>query len=231
MNSSTGVDAGLQAGGAAEPPSQPFPPPTANSVEGPPSGHPEDLSPSAGAVAPPPGPWPQPGSGPPPWGPPPLGGWGTPPPHGPAAAADSPGLWSFLRKSIVAWVVAGVLALAVIGLSVALATSSTQPVRAVAPSGRLPFGAGPGLSGGSGVVGTVENVSNTSFTVMDRAGQTVTVDEQSSTTYASGGTASASSAVVKGASVVVQGTRSGNTVKASRVVVIPAGGFGGGFFG
>jgi hypothetical protein len=73
-----------------------------------------------------------------------------------------------------------------------------------------------------GVAGTVESVGASSFTVAARSGQTVTVDEQSSTTYDNGGTSSSSSVVVKGATVVVLGTRSGNTVTATRVVVLPA---------
>ena len=57
------------------------------------------------------------------------------------------------------------------------------------------------------------------------SGQMVTVDEQSSTTYYSGATSASSSVVVKGARVVVQVTRSGNTVTATHVNVLPAGGF------
>ncbi len=76
------------------------------------------------------------------------------------------------------------------------------------------------------MAGTVATVGSGSFTVTDHTGQTVTVDEQSSTTYYSGATSASSSAVVTGARVAVQGTRNGTTVTAARVVVLPAGGFG-----
>ncbi|HYA69368.1 MAG TPA: DUF5666 domain-containing protein, partial [Acidimicrobiales bacterium] len=86
---------------------------------------------------------------------------------------------------------------------------------------------GPGFFGGAAgtlaVVGTVASVGTNSFTVTARNGATVTVDEQSSTTYFSGATSASSSAVVKGARVAVQGSRSGNTVTATRVVVLSAG--------
>ena len=53
------------------------------------------------------------------------------------------------------------------------------------------------------------------------------MDEQSSTTYISpAGTASPSEVVV-GALVAVQGTRNGNTVTASRVIVLGRRGVGG----
>jgi hypothetical protein len=69
------------------------------------------------------------------------------------------------------------------------------------------------------VVGAVASVGSGSFTVNARSGQTVTVDEQSSTTYYTGTTSASSSAVVTGARVIVQGTRTGNTVTATRVEV------------
>jgi hypothetical protein len=136
----------------------------------------------------------------------------------------------------VAWLVAGLLALTVAGLSVALASRSPSSARILTPSGSSAAPnpgrsfAGPGFfgdgAGSLGVVGTVASVTNGHFTVTDRTGTTVTVDEQSSTAYYSGTTSASSSAVVSGARVAVQGTRSGNTVTATRVIVLPAGGFG-----
>jgi hypothetical protein len=72
----------------------------------------------------------------------------------------------------------------------------------------------------------VASVGGASFTVTSSSGQTVTVDEQSSTTYYDGGTSISVGAVTTGDRVAVQGTLSGNTVTATRVTVIPAGGFG-----
>jgi hypothetical protein len=54
----------------------------------------------------------------------------------------------------------------------------------------------------------------------------VTVDEQSSTTYFNGTTTATQNVVAKGALVAVQGTRNGNTVTATRVIVLPAGAIG-----
>lgn len=175
---------------------------------------------------------------PPPPGPPPGYGWtwapmGTPGPP-PARPARSGGWLSrSVRSALVAWIVAGALAGTVVGLSVALATTSSPAVAArnlpfgptATPFGRGNFGApGAGVFG-SGVVGTVASVASDSFTVNARSGATVTVDEQSSTTYYSGGTQATSSIVTQGATVAVTGTRSGNTVTATRVTVLPAGGF------
>jgi len=127
-----------------------------------------------------------------------------------------------------------VLALTVAGLSVALASRSSGAARILTPSGRSVPNPGRSLGGGFfgggtgslGVFGTVTSVANGHFSVTDRAGVTVTVDEQSSTTYYTGATSASSNSVVTGARVAVQGSRSGNTVTATRVIVLPAGGFG-----
>jgi hypothetical protein len=74
-----------------------------------------------------------------------------------------------------------------------------------------------------GVVGTVAKVGTDTFTVNAVSGQTVTVDEQSSTTYYNQATTATSSIVVTGARVFVLGTRSGTTVTARRVVVLGSG--------
>ena len=84
----------------------------------------------------------------------------------------------------------GALALAVVGLSVALGLGNSSSPRISAPFGatvpgpRGTFG-GRAPVGGSfanlGVIGTVASVGSGSFTVTARSGQFVTVDEQSST--------------------------------------------------
>ncbi len=197
-----------------------------------------DISPGYGAV-PAPGFVPPPGQGPPPgyvWG-----VW----PGGPTPPAPSrSGLSRTLHNVTVAWIVAGILALTVAGLSIALASSNSNPAVLRSPFGRFgpisgrPFGGsgnfggngrGSGLFGGGGglgVVGTVASVGTNKFTVTATGGQTVTVDEQSSTAYYSGSATASARAVVAGARVGVQGSRSGNTVTATRVVVLPSGGFG-----
>jgi len=130
-------------------------------------------------------------------------------------------------SALVAWIVAAVLAVTVIGLSVGLATSgSSSAAREVPPGVRpvLPFG--PGSFGGNpsnlgAVTGTVASVGTHSFTVTTGTGQTVTVDEQSSTVYRSGSASASASAVTQGAHVLVEGSRNGDTITATRVVVLP----------
>jgi hypothetical protein len=56
-----------------------------------------------------------------------------------------------------------------------------------------------------------------------RSGQTLTVNEQSSTTYYNGATSASQSVVATGDWVVVQGSRIGTTITATQVVVLPTG--------
>jgi hypothetical protein len=135
--------------------------------------------------------------------------------------------------------VAALLALAVVGLSVALALGNSSPASVRPPVVRpgqvspLPTPAGPGsgpLFGGRvnlGVAGTVTSVGSGTFSVKGTGGQTVTVDEQSSTTYDQGATSATAAAVTTGSRVLVLGTRRGTAVKATRVIILPVGGFGG----
>jgi hypothetical protein len=56
------------------------------------------------------------------------------------------------------------------------------------------------------------------------AGQKVTVDEASSTTYQKGTSPASASAITTGKPVLVLGTTSGTTITATQVIVQPAGG-------
>jgi hypothetical protein len=58
------------------------------------------------------------------------------------------------------------------------------------------------------------------------AGQKVTVDETSSTTYQKGTSSTAASALTTGEGVLVLGTVSGTTITATQVIVQPTGGGG-----
>jgi hypothetical protein len=58
------------------------------------------------------------------------------------------------------------------------------------------------------------------------AGQKVTVNEASSTTYQKGTNSTSASAVAAGESVLVLGTTSGTTITATQVIVQPPGGAG-----
>ncbi|MDX6294341.1 MAG: hypothetical protein QOH50_3416 [Kribbellaceae bacterium] len=58
------------------------------------------------------------------------------------------------------------------------------------------------------------------------AGQKVTVNEASSTTYQKGTSSSSASAMTKGESVLVVGTTSGTTITATKVIMQPTGDYG-----
>ncbi|MEA2161183.1 MAG: hypothetical protein QOD66_3563 [Solirubrobacteraceae bacterium] len=71
-----------------------------------------------------------------------------------------------------------------------------------------------------GTSGTVDSVSTSSFTLSTSAGQKVTINEASTTTYQGTGSSSAT-AITKGESVLVLGTTNGTTITASQVIVQP----------
>jgi hypothetical protein len=152
-----------------------------------------------------------------------------------------PGARRWLSAARSRWILAAALIFAVIGLSVALVTSqsatATSPsATATSPSataGHPGPGSGAAAGGGSnarsgpaagGASGTVGTMSLSSFTITTSAGQKVTVDEASSTTYQKGTSTTSASAVTKGESVLVLGTTSGTTITASQVIVQPTGG-------
>jgi hypothetical protein len=139
-------------------------------------------------------------------------------------------LWNRKRG----WIVAAALLCVAIGLSVALATSPSATSANFAPGGGFAGGLGSG-SGGSnarsapaseGASGTVGSVSTSGFTISTSAGQQVTVDEASSTTYQNGSSPTSASAVTPGEPVLVLGTTSGTTITATQVIVQPTGGLG-----
>jgi len=79
---------------------------------------------------------------------------------------------------------------------------------------------GPAAGGSSGTVGSV---STSGFTMTTSAGQKVTVDEASATTYQKGTSPASASAITTGESVLVLGTVSSTTITATQVTVQPAG--------
>jgi len=124
-------------------------------------------------------------------------------------------------------IVSAALLGSVTGLFIGLGTSSSAgAAQSVVSSSSTHFGSGgqgsnarsgPAAGGSSGTVGSV---AKSSFTLATSAGQEVTVDEESSTKYEKGTTTSTSkSAISKGAHVVVLGTVSSTTVKATQVLV------------
>jgi hypothetical protein len=71
-------------------------------------------------------------------------------------------------------------------------------------------------------LGTAGSLSTSGFTLTTAAGQKVTVNEASATTYEKGTSAASASAVTTGQPVLVLGTTSGTTITATQVIVQPA---------
>ena len=108
--------------------------------------------------------------------------------------------------------------------------AATTAASRAATSGRPAFG-GRGSNARSGpaaggAAGTVASVTSSSFTLSTPAGQEVTVDKTSSTTYRKGTSSSSASAIEKGVSVLVLGTVNGTTITASQVIATPTNGSG-----
>jgi hypothetical protein len=122
--------------------------------------------------------------------------------------------------------------IAVVALAAALATSRSASARQATAGTALaagPFSGGGGSNARSGPAaggssGTVSSVSGSSFTLTTSSGQKVTVNEASSTSYEKGTSSASASAITKGAPVVVLGTVSGTTIKATQVTVEGSGG-------
>jgi hypothetical protein len=116
---------------------------------------------------------------------------------------------------------AAALMCAAIGLCAACGVSTAAPA-ATGPHGPGASGSnarsGPASGGSSGKVDTV---STSGFTLSTSAGQKVTVNEVSSTTYHRGTSPALSSSVTTGESALVLGTTKGTTISATRVIVEP----------
>jgi hypothetical protein len=72
-----------------------------------------------------------------------------------------------------------------------------------------------------GTSGTVDSVSTPSFTLTTPAGQQVTVDETSSTTYLDGTLSTSATAITTGENVLVLGTVNSTTITATQVTLEP----------
>jgi hypothetical protein len=107
------------------------------------------------------------------------------------------------------------------------ATTTTSPSttagRAVRGGGGSNAWSGPAEGGTSG---TVASVSKPGFTISTSAGQTVTINKASTTTYRKGTTSASASAVKKGRNVLVVGMvdPTTRTITASHVIVKTTGG-------
>ena len=93
----------------------------------------------------------------------------------------------------------------------------------------VPGTEGPGARSGpaeGGVVGTVDGVSTSGFTVLTSAGQKVTVQEAPSTKYRKATNSIPASLITKGDSVLVLGIVNVQTITASHVILQPTNGTG-----
>jgi membrane-bound inhibitor of C-type lysozyme len=124
----------------------------------------------------------------------------------------------FSRHRLSASIVAGVAVIVAVVVVIAIADSGSTSSAAKAGSNAR---SGPAAGG---VVGTAGSLSTSSFAVSTSAGQKVTVNKTSSTTYRSGTHSTSASAVTGGESVLVLGTTNGTTITATEVVVRPASG-------
>ena len=145
-----------------------------------------------------------------------------------------------LTKSIAA----GAAAIAVAGGSYGIVSATSSSSQAAAGGGSSAASGSPAASsspaGGSGsgggganarsgpaaggAAGTVGSVSTSGFTLTTSAGQKVTVNEASSTSYQKQTSPASASAVTKGEPVLVLGTTSNTTITATEVIVQPVNG-------
>src|SRR5690242_16392013 len=158
------------------------------------------------------------------------------------SAVPMTGAQRVVSRNLTKSIAAGVAAIAIAGGSYGIVSATSSGSSAAASSGTAGsgtassggFAGGPGSGGGGsnarsgpaagGASGTVASVSASKFTMMTSAGQKVTVDKASSTTYQKGMSPASASAITTGAPVLVLGTTSGTTITAGQVIVQPAGG-------
>ena len=141
-------------------------------------------------------------------------------------------------------IVAGAAAIAVAGGSYGIVSATSSSASTAASSSPAASSASPAASsaspaasrgsggGGSnarsgpaagGSSGTVGSVSTSGFTMTTSAGQKVTVNEASATTYQKGTSPASASAITTGESVLVLGTVNSTTITATQVTVQPTG--------
>jgi hypothetical protein len=118
-------------------------------------------------------------------------------------------------------IVAAAVCAPMIALSVGLATSPSASATQPASTGHAAGGGSNARSGPApgGSSGTVTSVSKSGFAMTTSASQKVTVDETSSTKYKKGSSSISAGAIKKGTRVLVLGTVSSTTIKATQVIV------------
>jgi hypothetical protein len=148
-----------------------------------------------------------------------------------AKQARLPGVRRLMASRRSRWIMVGAaLMSAVIGISVGLVTSRSPTAAQPVPARGIRSGGGASNArsgpASGGTSGTVANMSTSSFTVSTSAGQNVTVDEASTTTYLKGTNSTSAAAIRTGEPVLVLGTTSGTTIAATQVIVQPSSGGG-----
>src|ERR1019366_8735761 len=142
------------------------------------------------------------------------------------SVASTKGAQQMFPRKLTRSIAAGAAAIAVAGGSygiVSAASSSSSAAASTAKTAQVGSNARSGPASG-GASGTVGSVSTSSFAMSTSAGQKVTVDEASSTTYQKGTSSISASAITTGERILVLGTTSGTTITAAQVIVQPAGG-------
>ncbi|MCW2964535.1 MAG: hypothetical protein JWO17_1787 [Actinomycetia bacterium] len=142
-----------------------------------------------------------------------------------------------ISRKLTRAIAAGVAAIAIAGGAYGIvgttsgSNSAAASIANTTTAGSFPR-SGPAGGGGSnarsgpaagGTVGTVASVSASSFTVSTAGGQTVTVNETSSTNYKNGTGSTSVGAIKAGVPVLVLGTTNGTTISATQVIVQPTG--------
>jgi hypothetical protein len=148
---------------------------------------------------------------------------------------DQDGKGTFTTGKRKVALIAGIAVLAVTGLSVGLATangsSSSSGSSSTGGTSAASSGGGQGSNARStnepgGTSGTISSITGTGFSVKTTVGETITIDENSSTTYANatGGTPTVTTAgaLTQGEAVLVLGTVNSTTITATQVTVEPA---------
>ena len=102
-------------------------------------------------------------------------------------------------------------------------SAATTPSTSPSPSSGRPFSGSGGSDARSGpaaggAIGTIASLSASGFTLTTPAGQQVTINTASSTTYPDGASSTSRSAINTGESVLVLGTVNGTTISAGRVI-------------
>ena len=135
-----------------------------------------------------------------------------------------------LSRKLTRSIAVSAAAIAVAGCSSGIVSAtSSNPAAASGSSPAASSGTGRGGSNArsapaaGGSSGTVGSVSTSGFTITTSAGQKVTVNEASSTTYQNGTSPASASAITAGEPVLVLGTVNSTTITATQVTVEPPG--------